>query len=325
MFKIIESEGEHMSNHTVWTQKYEPKTLDEMVLNPAIRRKLENVLSDPKNLILHGSTGLGKGTFVRIFLNETAANAMEINASDETGIEVVREKVKFFVLTGNVHRFFEEKNEDIRNKHEKYNYLKFMILNESENLSKQAQASLRDLVETQERFCKFIFMTNDINKIDPALKSRCAVIEIKDPPKDDIEKHMENILSKEGIKFERGILCSYIQKYYPDMRKIVKEVQISCQNNELVFENKVQKNDSLNKDIMDLKLHMTFFNIDRKRMYEKLNKEFGLPISQQQFYQIMKNCDTNTVSMPKKSEFINLVHKHLPLDKWHNEYLGIRG
>ena len=179
-------------------------------------------------------------------------------------------------------------------------------------------------METQEHLCKFLFMTNDIGKIDPAIQSRCSVIEITDPPKFDMIRFMERILTLEGICFEQGILETFVQDYYPDMRRIIKEIQVNCKNNELQSGNITAIDESLNKVLLDLRLHMAYFNIDKKEIHDQLSSQVDLQISQRQFYDLIRNNNTNKVSERKKAEFINIVKESIPLKEWYYEYMSLK-
>ena len=312
-----------MVDKQVWTAKYEPDNLDDMVLNPVVRNQLENILREPKNVILYGSTGVGKGTFTNILLRETNADALHINASSETGIDVIRDKVKPFAYAASKNNWFDTNISNRNERSENFRYLKVVVFNEAECLSQEAKQSLRELMEQVERTCKFIFMTNNITKFDNAIQSRCNLVVIKEPSKPEIIRYAENILNIEGIQFESGILTTYVNKHYPDIRKIIKELQANCHNGELKSDNIVSIDESLNKVLIDLRLHMAFYNIDKKEIYEQLINQVQLPVSQRQFYDLIRNNSTNKVSESKKNEFIRIVIENIPVKDWFNEYLAL--
>ena len=202
-------------------------------------------------------------------------------------------------------------------------YLKVVVINEAEGLSKEAQQSLRELMEQVEKTCKFIFMTNNITKIDNAIQSRCNLVVIKEPSKPEIIRYAGNILNMEGIQFEGRILTTYVNKHYPDIRKIIKEIQANCHNNELKSDNIVSIDESLNKVLIDLRLYMAFYNIDKKEIYDRLKRQVNLPISKDQFYQLLRNNNTNKVKEIKKTEFINIIKENITVKDWLNEYLAM--
>jgi len=211
IYNMIKDERE------IWTFKYEPQNLNEMVLNDTIRPKLEKAIKEVPNLLLYGSAGVGKGTFTKIYLKETDLPNMWINASDKTGIDFIREDVKPFAYAGSAK-------------------LKIVILNEADALSKGqsgAQKMLKQLMEDVQELCRFILMTNEVHQILSPIRSRCIEIPFDNPPKRDIGLFMANILRTEGIKFESKVLANLIKKCYPDIRKTIWAMQENSIDGEL--------------------------------------------------------------------------------------------
>ena len=125
---------------------------------------------------------------------------------------MIRNEIEPLANAASHKKWFDKERDGNQEIEEKYKYLKGVVFNEAENLSKEAQASLRELMERVEKRCKFIFMTNKMDKIDEAIISRILLVQITEPPINDIIKHMENILDEEGVSYEDGILATYIQK-----------------------------------------------------------------------------------------------------------------
>lgn len=312
-----------MAESDSWAKKYEPRSLNEMVLHRNVRDKLENILRNPKDAILFGSTGVGKGTFTNILLKETSVVNLHINASDETGIDVIREKVKVFAQAPSPKSFFDTNTSNSSGRSDEFKHLKIVTINEAEGMSIKAQQSLRELMEKVENVCKFIFMTNNIIKIDDAIQSRCTLVEIKQTPIQDIFVFVENMLNMEGVRYENGIPATYVSKYYPDIRKIIKEIQANCVNNQLQSNNINPIDDSINMVLINLRLHLAYYNISRKKIYDELNSQINLPITIDQFYQLLRNNSTDKVSEIKKTEFINIIMEKISVKEWFNEYLRI--
>src|SRR5210317_1025155 len=123
-----------MVDNNVWTENYAPKDLNEMILNPVVRNKLENALNNPQHLILYGSPGVGKGTFTNIFLTKTGGDKLWVNASDDTGIDNIRDKVKSFATAASIKKWFDtEGTNNYQDREDKYKYLKVVVFNEAEN------------------------------------------------------------------------------------------------------------------------------------------------------------------------------------------------
>lgn len=194
----------------IWTFKHEPKTFEEMILSDDLRAILGKVIKERPNIMLVGNAGVGKGTFTNIFLRETQLEFMKINCSDETSVDAMRTKVKSFSTALG----FQE--------------LKVVILNEADYLSPNAQAMLRDLMETVQKITRFIIQCNYGNRVIPELQSRCQVIELNGPPMKDIGIHCLKILKSEGITVKNKIAISdTIKKLYPDIRKIINTLQMN--------------------------------------------------------------------------------------------------
>jgi len=200
-----------MSNNSdIWTFVHEPKTFDNLILNKDIRPKLRKAFKKVPNLLLYGKPGVGKGTFTHIFLKETKLDYMWVNASDETGIDVMRDKIKSFATSMGV------------------TPLKIVVLNEADSLSsgpQGAQKMLRQLMEDVQKITRFILLANYEHLFIPEIKSRCPPIEISNPPGVEIFKFCENILKSERVKYNKQTLMNIIKKCYPDIRKTVSVLQ----------------------------------------------------------------------------------------------------
>lgn len=203
----------------IWTFKHEPRTLDDMILNDIVRSKFKKALEEFPNLLIYGNAGLGKGTFAHVLIRETGFAHLWINASDETGIDSIRDKVYPFATSlGNTK-------------------LKVVVLNEGDSLSsgpQGAQKMLKQLMEDVQKITRFIFLTNDESRIIDEIKSRCLTIKVDSPPAKDIFFFCEKVLKAEGIKYQSKVLTSIVKKCYPDIRNTILTLQSNIQNKELV-------------------------------------------------------------------------------------------
>lgn len=197
----------------IWCFKYAPKTLDEMILSDEMRETLKKVIIECPNVLLVGKPGTGKGTFMDILLRTTEYDFMKLNASDENSIDVVRDKVKSFATSLGI------------------TDKKVVYLNESDHLSFQAQAGLRDMQESVQKNCRFFFLANYPQKIIDPIKSRCQTITLNDPPKDQLLKFCFKILKEENIEVKnKSGVVEIIKAHYPDIRQIVNTLQLNCNN-----------------------------------------------------------------------------------------------
>lgn len=200
-----------VKNHTLWAEKYRPYTVDgyicdnhlKDILNDFIKRK------DIPHLLFHGGAGTGKTTLAKILTKNIPSDVIYINASDTNGIEMVRTKIKGFAgSTG-------------------FQPLKIVILDEADFFTTEAQAALRNLMETYSQSTRFILTCNYVEKIILPLISRCQVFEIEPPTKKDVAVSVRNILDKESIKYELSDLKTVLDNFYPDIRKVINYLQQS--------------------------------------------------------------------------------------------------
>ena len=144
-----------------------------------------------------------------------------INASDERGIETIRDKVSGFASTMS------------------FKSIKVVILDEADFLTIQAQASLRNVIETFSRNTRFILTCNFVERIIDPLQSRCQVLKIVPPTKKDVAKHAAWILGQEKITFELEDVATIVNQFYPDLRKILNTIQLSTHNNTLTVDKSI--------------------------------------------------------------------------------------
>jgi DNA polymerase III delta prime subunit len=217
----------------IWSFKYEPGNLSQMILAPDVRVKLEKAITDLPNIMLFGNPGTGKGTFKNIFLKQTGCDFLPVNASDETGIDHIRGTVRTFAHGGS-------------------SSIKYVILNESEALSSGksgAQKMLKELMEVVQKKTRFFYMTNEVHNMNSALRSRCMEICLDYPPKKDLGLHLAKILKNEGVKFTPKILTDIIKKCYPDIRKCIWSIQENTINGKLTGSN-IYAAEALYKEIL---------------------------------------------------------------------------
>ena len=209
--------------HSLLVEKYRSKVLDEYVGNENIKRSIQQYLNqnDIQNLIFYGPAGTGKTTLAKLIVNNLNCDHLYINASDERGIDTIREKVSGFASTAS------------------FKPLKIVILDEADFLTIQAQASLRNTIETFSRSTRFILTCNYVERIIDPLQSRCQVLKIVPPSKAEVAAHIAGIMETEGVSFERDDLKTIVNQYYPDLRKCLNTVQLSTQDNKLVIDKSI--------------------------------------------------------------------------------------
>jgi replication factor C small subunit len=210
-------------DHTLLVEKYRSKTLDSYVGNEHIKKTIQQYLgqNDIQNLIFYGPAGTGKTTLAKLIVNNLECDYLYINASDERGIETIRDKVSGFASTAS------------------FKPLKVVILDEADFLTIQAQASLRNVIETFSRTTRFIMTCNYVERIIDPLQSRCQVLKIVPPSKGEVAAHIAWILGEENTSFELQDIKTITNQFYPDLRKCLNTVQLSTQDNKLTIDKSV--------------------------------------------------------------------------------------
>jgi replication factor C small subunit len=210
-------------DHTLLVEKYRSKTLDSYVGNDHIKKTIEQYLgqNDIQNLIFYGPAGTGKTTLAKLIVNNLDCDYLYINASDERGIETIRDKVSGFASTAS------------------FKPLKVVILDEADFLTIQAQASLRNVIETFSRTTRFIMTCNYVERIIDPLQSRCQVLKIIPPSKKEVAIHLAGVMTTEGTSYEMEHLKTIVNQYYPDLRKCLNTIQLSTQDKKLAIDKSV--------------------------------------------------------------------------------------
>ena len=218
-----------VKNHSLWAEKYRPDVLDGYICDGNLRSIITDFINrkDIPHLLLHGNAGTGKTTLAKIIVKNIPCDCVYINASDTNGIEMVRTKIKGFAGSAG------------------FQPLKVVILDEADFFTTEAQAALRNLMETYSQTTRFILTCNYVEKIIKPLISRCQVFNIEPPTQKDVAIHIKNILDKEGIGFELTDLKTVLEDFYPDVRKIINFIQQNSTSGKL----KIVKTQSASFDL----------------------------------------------------------------------------
>lgn len=200
----------------LFVEKYRPHKIEDCILPERIKNVFQEYVTqgDIPNLMLTGSAGVGKTTVARVMCEQLGLNHLFINSSDERGIDMLRTKIKGYAstvsLTGG---------------------RKVIILDEADYLTPEAQAGLRGAIEEFSDNCSFIFTCNFKARLIDALHSRCAVVDftLKGDEKSKMAmsmfKRVKTILSEEGIEYDPQVLGKIVERYFPDYRRTLNELQ----------------------------------------------------------------------------------------------------
>ncbi len=218
------------TQHYLWVEKYRPNTLENYIGNQQLRDTVKGYIEkhDIPHLLFYGTAGTGKTTLAKVITKNIDCDVMYINASDENSVDNVRTKIKGFASSVG------------------FKKIKVIILDESDFLSPEAQAALRNMMETYSLTTRFILTCNYVEKIIPALVSRCQTYKIEPLSKKEVAVHLKVILDKENVQYAPEDLGYVVNTYYPDIRKILNYSQQS------VIDGKV-KISELNSTSVDVK------------------------------------------------------------------------
>jgi replication factor C small subunit len=244
-------ETPEVSDHSLWVERYRPRTLDELIGSPAVKEALQIWIAnkDIPHLLLFGPPGTGKTSIGKILIKHIPCDSLIINASDENGVDSIRDKVQDFCMTMGVQP------------------LKIMFLDEADRLTPDAQGILRNLMETYSSSTRFILTCNYAEKIIPAIKSRSQSFEIKPPTKPECMKQLVKILTTEKIKFEPKDVAFIVASYFPDMRKIINFASQSSVTGEL----KIAKANTQDQDYK-MKLLELLKNARRPGVFDEIRQ-----------------------------------------------------
>jgi DNA polymerase III delta prime subunit len=205
-----------MKNY-LWVEKYRPDSIEKCILPAQLKNTFQQFVDDEHipNLLLSGGPGVGKTTVAKAMLQQIDATYMMINGSEESGIDVLRNKIKNFASTVS----FDTNR-------------KFVILDEADYLNPQStQPALRGFIEEFHKNCGFILTCNFKNRIIEPLHSRCSVVEFRIPNEEKPKlaaqffKRITDILEEENVKFNPKAVAGIIEKFFPDWRRCLNELQ----------------------------------------------------------------------------------------------------
>ena len=221
--------------HTLWVEKYRSNTLDNYVGNENIKQTIQKYLdqNDIQNFLFYGPAGTGKTTLAKLIVSNLDCDHLYINASDERGIDTIRDKVSGFASAAS------------------FKPLKVVILDEADFITIQGQAALRNVIETYSRTTRFILTCNFVERIIDPLQSRCQVLKIVPPSKNDIAKHVFNILKQEEAEIEVEDLKLVVNQFYPDVRKILNTLQMGAKDGQIVVDKTILVSSNYKNQILN--------------------------------------------------------------------------
>ena len=243
---------EEMVDNSLWVEKYRPIKLDDYVGNEHLKEKVSGYIEseDVPHLLLFGRAGTGKTTLAKLIVKSIECDYMIINASDENNVDTVRNKVKNFASSQGFKKY------------------KIIILDEFDYMTPNAQAILRNLMETFSKHCRFILTCNYVEKIIDPIQSRCQTFQIVPPSKKEVAVQLDKILKSENVNYDVKDLVPIIDSSYPDIRKVIN----TCQLNSVKGVLKLSKNDLLDSDFKTKILDILKASDDSRNKYMKIRQ-----------------------------------------------------
>jgi DNA polymerase III delta prime subunit len=203
--------------HTLFTEKYRPDILEGYIGNDDFKSSLQQWIdtNDIPHLLLCGGAGTGKTTAAKLIVNNINCDYVYINCSDENGIDTIRDKVKSFASAAS------------------FKPQKVVIMDEADFLTINAQAALRNIIETFSLTTRFIFTCNYVERIIDPIQSRTIIFELTPPSMQDVAFKCVEILDLEGVTYTKADIVRIVKQTYPDIRKSLNLLQSSIKDGNL--------------------------------------------------------------------------------------------
>lgn len=261
-------------DHFLFVEKYRPQTIKDCILSDGVRGVLQGFVDSGSipNLLLYGSSGIGKTTAAIAMCEEIGLDYLLLNSSDERGIDTLRNKVMTYASSMSVS-----------------GGRKVIILDEADGLTADAQDALRGAMETFSLNCTFILTCNYKSKLSEAIHSRCAAVDFtigsKDAPKlaAAVYHRLMEICDAEGIKYDKNALIEHVKRYFPDYRRIIGELQRLGVGG-VVGAGLVASTSDDSKLIAELVKHLKDNNFDAMRKWVAVNSDMDVARIYKQLY-----------------------------------------
>ena len=235
-----------MVENRLWVEKYRPTKLEDYVGNDSIKSKVKVYLQSGEipHLLLYGKAGTGKTTLAKLIIKNIECDYIYINASDENNVDTVRNKVREFSSSIG------------------FSPLKIVILDEADYMTPNAQAALRNLMETFSKHTRFILTCNYVEKIIDPIQSRCQVFGVTPPSRKDVAERLLHITNSENVIEDKEAIVTIVNSTYPDIRRSINGLQRQVVDGKIVIdEASLLEADYMTKVLQELKTGKSFTKI----------------------------------------------------------------
>lgn len=253
------AEASASPTHSLWVERYRPTKLAEYVGNDLLKAKVKQYIetNDIPHLLFYGGAGTGKTTLAKLITKAIKCDVMYLNASDENGIDTIRTKIRGFASTIG------------------FNNLKVVILDEADYFTPNAQAGLRNLMEMFSSSTRFILTCNFHEKMIDPIVSRCQTYKIIPPTKKDVASTLVNILTKEGIEFNKEAVVLLVNSHYPDIRAVINNAQRGVVDGVLQLDQEAVMEGDIKTKVIDLLKQPNAYKNIRQLLADNSLREFS--------------------------------------------------
>ena len=256
---VIENEITESNNykHSIWVEKYRPTDLNGYIGNDHVKERFSTYIktNDPPHVLLYGRAGTGKTTLAKILAKNIKCDYLYINASDDTGVDIVRDKIRPYAQSVGLHG------------------LKIVILDEFDYMTPNAQAALRNIMETFIDTTRFILTCNYVEKIIEPIISRVktGMFEIYPPGRKELAVHAVSILDREQITYELTDVATLVNVHFPDIRGLIGALQLNSVDGKLSINSKTVVENDFKLKYVELLQTVT----NKKECYTKIRQLFA--------------------------------------------------
>ena len=247
---------DRLTDNTLWVEKHRPTELDKYVGNDFIKDKVKLYLEtgDVPHLLLYGQAGTGKTTLAKLIVKNIECDYLYINASDENNVDNVRNKIKGFASSVG------------------FKPIKIIILDEADFLTPNAQAALRNIMETYSKITRFIMTCNYAERIIDPIQSRCQSFQVIPPDRKQVAQHLCKILSDESVEYKVEDIGLLVNGGYPDIRRVINSAQRQSISGQLTIDKQSSILNDYKVKLLEMLVSVKSGKLDKKTAFKDVRQ-----------------------------------------------------